>query len=284
MAEAGAFHADLILDVDETLQKALAEHDAKAWKIWEQVRSYAKFYSDPHEGELETSSNVAVVVDEIDPGDEVMNLLARHNIPFKVLRTEVLKSENMEAFDVVIVLAKPDKETAERIAEIASHGKTVVLVNAQGSYPWQGGPSERANEHVVSYAVGSGKVLEFDQPITDPETFAQDVRRLIGNERALLTLWNGLTTIAVPYADRRGDVEVLEFINYAEDPVRVQVRVKGTFESIQYETPEHKCCESLAPVKGKGFTEFVIPELQIAGRVRLRALAKDAHSTGASSR
>jgi len=200
-----------------------------------------------------------------------MNLLARHNIPFKVFRAGGLKSQDMEGFDVVIVLAKPDKEGAGRLADVAARGKTVLLVNAQGSYPWQSGPSDRVNEHAVSYAIGSGRVLELSEPVTDPETFAQDVRRLLGKEHALLSLWNGLTTIAVPYADGRGDIKVLEFVNYAEDSVQVQVRVKGSFSSIQYETPEHKCCESLAPIENNGFTEFVIPELQIAGRVRLGA-------------
>jgi hypothetical protein len=87
-----------------------------------------------------------------------------------------------------------------------------------------------------------------------------------------MSLWNGLTTIAVPYSDHGGMVKVIELVNYAEEPLRVQVQVKGSFASIRYETPEHKCCESLVPVKHNGFTEFVIPELRIAGRVHLEAI------------
>jgi protein-tyrosine-phosphatase len=284
VAEAGAFHADLILDVDDALQKALTEHDSKAWTLWNQVRSYAKFYPDPAELQLEAAANVAVVVDELDPGDEVMNLLARHNIPFKVLRPADLKSEDIEGFDVVLVFARPNRQVLERVSDLATQGKTVVLIDAQGSYPWQNGQSLRVNEHAVSYDVGSGKVLEFSEPVTDPETFAQDVRRLVGKEHALMSLWNGLTTIAVPYGERRGNVKVLEFVNYAEEPLPVQVQVKGSFASIQYETPEHKCCESLVAVKNNGFTEFVIPELRIAGRVYLSvAPAHASDSTGVSS-
>jgi len=47
------------------------------------------------------------------------------------------------------------------------------------------------------------------------------------------------------------------------------VQVKGTFSNIRYETPEHGCCQTLDTVKRDGFTEFVIPELTIAGRVHL---------------
>jgi len=80
-------------------------------------------------------------------------------------------------------------------------------------------------------------------------------------------------------------VKVLEFVNYAEEPLRVQVQVKGSFASIRYETPEHRCCESLVPIKHNGFTEFVIPELRIAGRVHLDANhAIDSRATEANPR
>lgn len=285
VAEAGAFHADLVLELDERLQKALSEHDPEAWTLWNQVRPYANFYSHTGEQGLEAAANVAVVVDDLDTSDEAMNLLARHNIPFKVLRPADLESGDLEGFDVVVVFAKPDREACERITEVATHGKTVVLVNAHGSYPWQNGHSVRLNEHAVAYAVGNGKVLELSEPVTDPEVFAQDIRRLLGTQNVLMSLWNGLTTIAVPYREHGGTVKVLEFVNYAEEPLRVQVQIKGSFASIRYETPEHKCCESLVPVKHNGFTEFVIPELRIAGRVHLEAnQANDARASGVSPR
>jgi hypothetical protein len=115
--------------------------------------------------------------------------------------------------------------------------------------------------------------------------FAQDIRRLLGKQNVLVSLWNGLTTIAVPYREHGGTLKVLEFVNYAEEPVRLQVQVIGTFTSIRYETPEHKCCESLVPVKHNGFTEFVIPELRITGRVHLEANHfNDSRASGVSPR
>ncbi|HST12171.1 MAG TPA: hypothetical protein VLL05_17480 [Terriglobales bacterium] len=269
VAEAGAFHADFILKLDERLQKALSEHDPEAWTLWNQVRAYADFYSHTAEQGMEAAANVAVVVDDLDPTDEVMNLLARHNIPFAALRPSDLDSGALEGFDAVVVFAKPDRQACKRIADLATQGKIVVLVDAHGSYPWQSHDSTRVNEQTVSYAFGNGKVLELAEPVTDPETFAQDIRRLLGKENALMSLWNGLTTVGVPYREHGGTVKVLEFVNYADEPLRVQVQVKGSFSSIRYETPERKCCESLVPIKHDGFTEFVLPELRIAGRVHL---------------
>jgi protein-tyrosine-phosphatase len=270
VAEAGAFHADLLLDLDEGLQAGLNAHDPSAWELWKEALNYADFYSreeTPHT--LEPAANLAVVMADLDPSDEVMNLMARHNIPFKVFRATDLKSNSFESFDVIIVFAKPDQDAAQRIVDLASSGKIIVLIEAQGTYPWQKSKGVSVNEHTTSYDLAGGKVLELSEAVTDPETFSRDILRLLGREHTLIRLWNGLTTIAVPYGPNGRDVREVELINYAADPVRVQVQVKGSFSSVQYESPDHACCESLSPVQHNGFTEFVIPDLYIAGRVHL---------------
>jgi len=271
VAEAGAFHADLVLQLDEHLQEGLNKHDGEAWALWNQVRSTLRFSADARARELEPAANVAVIVDQLDTSDEVANLLSRHNIPFQVFIAADLKTEELKGFDIVIVFAKPDAEAAERIKNLATGGATVVAVDAHGKYSWQSSQPVQLNEHTTLYPVGKGKVLELAEPVSDPETFAQDIRRLLGKQNALLSLWNGLTTIAVPYKDRSARMTLLELVNYAGEPVRLQVQVKGSFTAIRYETPEHGCCESLEPVKHNGFTEFVIPEISIAGRVHLEA-------------
>ena len=268
VAEAGAFHADLILDLSEELQKGLAQNTAGAWAVWNQVKPFVEFYSAATK-RREPAANVGVVIDNFETSYEAVNLLARHNIPFRVLHPSDLKSVDLNGFEVIVVFAKPDKEAGARISEIAAGGGTVVLVDSAGSYPWQTAQPERMNEHTVSYAVGKGRVLELSEPVTDPETFAQDIRRLMAKQQVLISLWNALTTVAVPYREEGGTVKVLELINYAAEPLRVQVQVKGSFSSIRYESPERGCCESLTPVQHDGFTEFVVPGLRIAGRVHL---------------
>ena len=67
------------------------------------------------------------------------------------------------------------------------------------------------------------------------------------------------------------DPKALNLVNYAAEPVRVQVQVRGSYSAIRYEAPGQECFQSLVPVKHDGFTEFVIPDLMIAGRVYLEA-------------
>ena len=269
IAEAGAFHADLLLQVEDELEAALTRRDPEALALWNHVRSALKFSNHPNESSSQPAANVAVVVDQLDPSDEVLNLLSRHNIPFQMFLTSDLKTSEFKGFDVVIVFAKPDAESSERINNLAAAGRTIVLVDVKGKYPWQGTQPTQLNEHTTSYSVGTGKVLELAEAVSDPETFAQDIRRLLGKGNALLSLWNGLTTVAVPYKDAAGALKLLELVNYAGDPLRVQVRLRGSFANIRFETPEHGCCQSLDPAQHDGFTEFVIPEIRITGRVHL---------------
>ncbi len=269
IAEANAFHADLLLPLNEDFQKSLASHGTEAWALWNRVHPMLKFTPVEKEAQFQPAANVAVVLDQLDSDDEVLNLLGRHNIPYQVFLPSDLKKADLKGFEVVIMLAKPNPEAAERLTQLASTGMTVVLVDAHSKYPWQSGQPQKVNEQTTSYAAGSGKVLELAEPVTDPETFAQDIRRLLGKSHALLSLWNGLTTLAVPYKNQPGSLNLVELVNYAGEPVRLQVQVKGVFTKVRYESPEHSCCQTLEPVTHDGFTEFVIPELGIAGRVHL---------------
>jgi hypothetical protein len=199
--------------------------------------------------------------------------MARHNIPFRVLGKKELSTSGLKGIDVLVYFSTPTKERSGVISDFAMSGGTVVLVNARGSFPWQSSPAARHSDQANVYTVGKGRVIEFSGYVTDPETFAQDIRRLMSKERTPVTLWNSLTTLVVPYRDPRTDQMVLELINYEQEPLQVQVQVKGSFASIRYESPEQGCCEPLTPGFVDGFTEFVVPHLAIGGRVHLQAAA-----------
>src|SRR5438105_2534462 len=128
----------------------------------------------------------------------------------------------------------------------------------------------RLSEQSVSYAVGKGRMIELSEPVTDPESFAQDIRRLIDHHKIRISLWNALTTVAVLYRPTGTPRRIVELLNYAEEPLQVQVQVKGSFRSIRFESPEQGCCESLKPTVRDGFTEFVVPSLNLTGRVYLQ--------------
>ena len=279
VAEAGAFHADLILNLHPGLQTDLSRNAPAAWAVLKEIKHHFAFSPQGGKKVGEPEANVGVITDAYQKAYEPINLLARHNIPFAVLKASGLKPQSLDAFNLLIVFAVPDEPITKAIADFASKGGIVVLVGAPASYPWQSGQAMPAGEHSVAYAAGKGRIIELPGPVIDPETFAQDIRRLIGmdKDKVEIGLWNALTVIAVPYSVPGGHEKLVELINYALEPIPVQVQVKGSFSSVLYETPDRACCESLTPVQRGEFTEFVIPSLRIAGRVRLTGGRPIAH-------
>jgi hypothetical protein len=273
VAEAGAFHADLILSLHPSLQGGLLRNAPSAQTVLKEIKRYMNF--SPQEGARvgEAEANVGVITDDSRKAYEPINLFGRHNIPFAIVKASDLKSRTFDALDLLVVFAVPDEPSIAALTDFASRGGVVVLVGAPGSYPWQSGPVVPAGEHSVAYAAGKGRIIELPGPVIDPETFAQDIRRLLraDNRDVDISLWNALTVIAVSYGVPGGHDKVVELINYAQEPIPVQVRVKGSFSSVLYETPDLPCCDSLTPVQRGGFTEFVVPSLRIAGRVHLKS-------------
>jgi hypothetical protein len=271
VAEAGAFRADLILEIPENQQKALVDGDAEASKNWALVKTYLEFYGrERSSGDAEIPARIAVVTDDYDLSYEALNLMARHNIAFRVLSNAAAKPI-VEAFDILVVFSKADAELTKSIAAFAERGGIAVLVDLRGDFPWHRSPPGKTNGHSVSYDVGKGRVIELREAVSDPETFAQDIRRLMVKERIPVSLWNSLTTLVAAYRGEKADDVVVELVNYAEESLEVQLRVKGNFDSVRFESPEGGCCKTLRPSRVDGFTEFVVPDLVIGGRVYLAA-------------
>ena len=267
VAEAGAFHADLMLELHPQQQKGLAEGDSHALADWELVKRTIAFYQWPDNGK--DAAAVGIITDDYDTSYEEINLMARHNIPFRVLYSESVKPQDLENFSVVIAFAALGKELREGMQSFAEQGGVAVLVNLPGTYPWDSPAAAKKNEHSVTYTVGKGRVIELGEPINDPETFAQDIRRLMSKDRVPVSLWNSLTTLVAEYSGEKPGEAIVELVNYDQEPIQVQVQVKGKFSSIKYDSPQQACCQELKPAYVDGFTQFVVPNLLIGARVHL---------------
>lgn len=278
VAEAGAFHADLILEVHERQQKGLVYGEEEALADWNQVKRTIEFYERGNHAAEEAGARVGVLTGDYELSYEALNLMARHNIPFRVLHSVEVQAKDLEEFDVVIAFAGLGKELTKEVGEFAARGGVAVLVNLPGAYPWDSSAAGKTSVHSVSYTVGKGRVIELGEAIIDPETFAQDVRRLMVKERIPVSLWNSLTTLVAAYPGEKPGETVVELVNYDEESTQVQVQVKGTFASVRYESPEGGCCEKLKATQVDGFTEFVVPDVVIGGRVHLER-AGDARET-----
>ena len=125
-----------------------------------------------------------------------------------------------------------------------------------------------SSDKSVSYTVGKGRVIERQDAPVDPNTFALEMRQLLGTDRRVVDIWNGITVLVAPFAAPAGDAMVLTAINYAAQPLPIQVRVRGTFSEVRFEAPGQPAIR-LPFEQRNGGTEFVLPALRVGARVFL---------------
>jgi hypothetical protein len=233
IAEAGSFGGNVLLRLHPRLEKDLLLGKPDARAAWNDIRRYVDFYADNLPRRYRRVVDVAVVTAEPMRAFEIVNLLARHNVPFDILDPKTAASRDLAPFKLLIV---PDHvPDAAQVA--AAFGARGMVVTAEQS--------------------------------RDPNTLALEIRRTLGPEKRAIDIWNGITVIAAPYADPDGRGMLVTAVNYTYQPLPVQMRVRGTFSQVQYESPEQGAI--LLPHEQRdGFTEFVIPALRVGGRVFLR--------------
>lgn len=268
IAESGTIHANVVLNLHKKLQQDLIAGEPGAKNIWRKMVSYLRFADQAQTGTLLPWNNVAIITLNYEAAYEAMNLMARHNIPFRVITKQTAQTLAKD-LKVAIAFDPPDRAGAADLNAFASQGGTVILVDAKGEYPWQSAPSQQTEDNTTSYQTDEGRVIELKEPVTDPETFAQEVRSFTPKQDILISLWNALSTVAVPYQDSRTGSVVIELVNFADIPMRVQIQVKGSYASVRYEEPGRPCCAPLKAEKHDGSTEFVVPQLAVSGRVHL---------------
>ncbi len=276
IAEAGSFGGDLLLPLHERLQKDLLLGQPRARATWDRIRRYIEFYSWDLPARYRASANVGVVSSDPMAWFEVMNLLARHNLPFELIRAERLGKDGLDAFAALIVLDRADPGQMKALDAYARKGGTVVIDVQAGARPgiappkspWAELPAVLRTEERITHQVGDGHVVEILRGIPDPNRFALEVRELLGPQHRLVDIWNGITVIAAPYMAPDGASALVTALNYAHQPLPVQLRVAGTYSLVQYESPEEG--PTLLPYQQRdGYTEFVLPALAIGGRVFL---------------
>jgi hypothetical protein len=275
IAEAGSFGGDLLLPLDARFEKRLLFGKPEARAEWNDIRRYMDFYSWNLAARYEPVANIGVVTAEPARSFEVMNLLARHNLPFDVIAPARLSAPSLGSFDMLIVLDKPDGGQLGVMAEFAKKGGAVVLADAEtrraaGSQggPWRSeAPVVKSDERIV-YRFGQGRVIEVLKAIADPNTFALEMRQILGRDHRAIDIWNGITVLAAPYREPDGGTVLVTVLNYAHQPLPVQLRIPGKFSVVRYESPEEPA--ALLPHDHRdGYTEFVLPALRIGGRVFL---------------
>jgi hypothetical protein len=271
IAEAGSFGTDLVLPLHQRFEERLLLGQPQARADWDEICRYVRFYSWNLPPRYQPIANIGVVTADPMLWYEVMNLLGRHNLPFLIIDPAILTRLPGD-LKMLIVLDQLPPPRLAAVAEFAQKGGTLVVGGLEGASastaPWRSAEAANRTADRASYRFGQGRVVELLKPIADPNVFALEMRQLLGREQRAIEIWNGITFLAAPYREPAGTALLVTAVNYAADPQPIQVRIPGTFSSVQYESPEET--PALLPHQTRdGYTEFVLPGLRVGGRVFL---------------
>jgi hypothetical protein len=242
IAEAGSFGADLLLPLHDRFAQELLAGAPDVRAEWTEIRRSIDFYAWNVSRPQQAIANVGVVTGDPMRDYELLNLLARHNLPFVVVPPAEVTADRLTGIDLLIVLDPLDQAAQQRVQEFAASGKG-----------------------------GTTRVVERANVPVDPNASALEMRQLLGAERRVVDIWNGITVLVAPYSRLSSGDVVLTVVNYAAQPLPVQLRVRGAFSQVQYEVPGQAAV--LVPFEVRnGGTEFVLPALRIGGRVFLKRM------------
>jgi hypothetical protein len=198
------------------------------WPSSIRFKRYLAFASRGQKNVGKPDANIGVVTDSYQKSYEPINLLARHNIPFAVLKASDLKPQSLDRCDLLVVFATMDVSAMKALADFAS--KAALPWWWTRMAPTPGNPASQFPQASIPLPTTPAKAVSssFQGQVIDPETFAQDIRRLLDQhkKKLALSLWNALTVVAVSYQSPGGGEKVVELVNYAESrfPSRCELR------------------------------------------------------------
>jgi len=153
IAEAGAFRADLVLDLD-----------AASLEAWKGARRTFDFYS-PDRVPRDAITNVGVVAADTEKWYEALNLLARHNVQYRILKSPPAAAGEL---DLVVLMESTAASGALPAERVLRAGEDAADPNAFALKVWnrlgrKGRPVEVWNGITVLVGLvhdGSGILLD----------------------------------------------------------------------------------------------------------------------------
>jgi hypothetical protein len=262
VADAAAAGGRWIVTLDDEARARLARKDADALRAWRSASASLKFAEEHAEWRaFEPFGNIAIILDTASQypeiSNEYLNLVARRQIPYRVIPRSQLNSAALGGLRAVLAvdLAPPTEAERKILRAFAEAGGTVMTGAAWGNPP-QG----------VTFAevpLGKGRVIVYMDDPPDPEAVARDMLDVLDPEVIGLAAYNVPSTLAYATTVDNGKRVLVQLLNYAShvNAGRVTVRLNGSFKTARFYTPEAAPADLAVEAVANGRTQFAISDL-----------------------
>jgi hypothetical protein len=269
VADAAMAGGRWMVALDDDLRAKLFHKDAAALATWRSINAYLRFAEDHAEWRSFASyGNLGIIVDtavkEPSLAEEYLNLVARRQVPYRLIPRSELRAQSLASFRAVLAadLDAPTEPERRVLRDFAERGGLVL------AGPWWGDPPK--DEPYSEVALGKGRVAIYKDDPPNPESVAKDIPDLLAPEVIGLSAFNVPTAITYASTAGCGNRVLVQLLNYAGRPIeRVTVRFNGSFKSARLYTPENAPLELAAGPAANGRTEVLIPKLAAWGALLL---------------
>ena len=258
VADAAVAGGRWMVALDDDLRVKLFHRNADALGAWRRMGAYLKFAEDHAEWrQFAPFGNLGIVIDNSDL-EEYLNLIARRQVPYRLIRRNALSAASLASFKAVVAFATPTEAERKILRDFAEQGGVVVTGPSWGDAP--------KDDAYAESPLGKGRVVVYKDP--DSETVAKDMQDLLAPEVIGLNTFN--VPSAITYASTSDNRVLIQLLNYAGRPIeRITLRFNGIFKQARLYTPENAPVDLVATEAQNGRTEVLIPNLAAWGAVLL---------------
>jgi len=216
VADSEAFGARWVVSLDEQAQAdtGLAARVLRAvgdaLRFFGQHRAWSGYVTCAVLGVLSDYSG-----DDRHMAEEILNLLARRHLPFRVLR----KTDGKPQFEGLKAMIYPDArppatELERRLLDFVRQGGLLITGPVWRAREGSPGP-EDVHRRFDVLLLGKGRLAIAREPFSDPYLVALDAHLLLGRRHDLIRLWNGGSLNVHYTAERGGKRAVVQLVNYS---------------------------------------------------------------------
>jgi len=261
VADAAVAGGRWMLALDDDLRVNLLRRNADALGVWRRIGAYLKFAEDHAEWRhFAPFGNLGIIVENNADLDEYLNLIARRQVPYRLIRRNELSAASLASFRAVVAFTGPTEAERTILSDFAEKGGVVVAGPSWGNAP--------KDDPYAESPLGKGRVVVYKEP--DPEAVAKDLQDLLDPAVIGLNTFNVPSAVTYASTTDGGKRVLIQLLNYAGRPVgRITLRFNGIFKQARLYTPENAPIDLVPGETQKGRTEVLIPNLAAWGAVLL---------------
>lgn len=279
LADSESSGARWIVSLDDRFRSALADHQAAALQQWKQItEAIAFFRSRSAWNELCPKAALGIVSEDGD-GEafmqgEILNLLGRRQVPFRILGKVPWKAE--ETQNLVAVLcseANPPNHTQRgSLLDFAKQGGLLIVPNT-----WEkpAGPilSHDLEDDYAIVRLGNGRMAWSREAWQDPYRVAEAVHLLMSRRNDLFRLGNGASISVRCKGSADGRRMLIQMVSFDRRASRVPVSlwVRPQFRTARLWKLGSNESMALSARPEQGGQEFSLPPFATYAAVELQS-------------